>query len=113
MEYLYQEKYLDEYRYAEAYVNDKLRFLQKGSLLLRAELRAKGIAEGAIKVATSKIAEEEWYSALHSYLGKKVEGYRRKSANRYELRARLLAAAQQRGYPQSVALNVVEDMLIK
>ena len=48
IDYLLDEKYIDEYRYANAYANDKLRFSHWGRAKIRSMLYMQHIPEACI-----------------------------------------------------------------
>ncbi|MDO5036213.1 MAG: RecX family transcriptional regulator [Porphyromonas sp.] len=110
MDYLCRERYVDEERYARSYISDKRRFLNKGPMLLRMELRQKGIPDGVINKALSEVSREEWLETLNQDLSRRLEGYRKKSTNTYELRAKLVQAAYRRGFGAEYAEIVIDQM---
>lgn len=108
MSRLRDDNFINEERYARAYISDKRRLLLKGPVMLRAELSMqKGITDAVIMDALSEVAQSEWEEALEKYLSKKVEEYRRKARNSYDLRSRLTAAAYRRGFDVGIAENVI------
>lgn len=73
VDYLYANAYLDEERYARAFVHDKLRYNGWGKIKLRAMLMAKRIGSAAIRSAIDAIDEDE-YAAIARKVAAKKKG---------------------------------------
>ena len=56
LRHLVEEKYVDDERYAEAYVRDKYRFNKWGRIKIAQGLRMKGIDRESIEAAMASIA---------------------------------------------------------
>lgn len=52
-------KYLDDRQFAESYINDRMNFNPRGKLLIKKELREKGVPENIIEEKTEKLIGEE------------------------------------------------------
>ena len=68
LRHLVEEKYVDDRRYAEAYVKDKYRFNKWGRIKIAQGLRLKGIDNETIKSAMEAIDEEEYLSILRDLI---------------------------------------------
>lgn len=104
---LYDERYLDDARYATAYARDKMRFDHWGRLKIGYSLRVKGIADGVVREALGELDEEEYLGVLRAVLETK-----RRSLHRLEgraLRQKLLAFAQQRGFELSLTVRLLGE----
>lgn len=110
---LKKEKFVDEERYVEKYIGEKIELLHKGPRMLYQELRAKGIPSDVIQNHLGAIAHDEWLEAAQAYLRPKLEGYRRKAKNSFDLRMRLSRAAQGRGFSSDVIEEVLSSMDLK
>ena len=108
---LTDEQFISEERYAERYVRDKLISLRKGPYLIRRELRQKGISEEVIERSLEAVSDKEWLEALEAYLEPRLEKQRKKAKGGYDLRMRLGGLAYQRGYPQELSDEVIEQLL--
>lgn len=93
---LVEEKYVDDGRYAEAYVRDKYRFNKWGRIKIAQGLRMKGIDREAIEAAMEVIDEEEYLSILRDLLKTKRKSTKGKSD--YEINGKLIRFATGRGF---------------
>ena len=109
--YLTSEGFLDEARFARAFVNDKFRFEQWGRVKIRYALRAKGIDDGLIDEALDeKIDSDEYIATCSDLLIKKMRTLDLPLSPTD--RARLLRFAAQRGFESyiiSKALHSLSD----
>ena len=99
LKHLEQEKYIDESRYARAFVRDKYRFNQWGRSKIVQALRVKQIPASCISEALEEIEESEYLSALTSLLKKKLRSV--KASNDYERNGKLIRFAAGHGYEMS------------
>ena len=93
---LQTERFVDECRYAHAFVRDKFRYNHWGWGRIEHELRMRSIAQAYIDEAKEEISEEANLSALR----KLIEAKRRivKGKNEYEINAKLFRFAMGRGF---------------
>ena len=68
LRHLVEEKYIDDRRYAEAYVRDKYRFNKWGRMKIAQGLRMKGIDKETIATAMEAIDEAEYLDFLRDLL---------------------------------------------
>lgn len=73
IEYLQEENYLNEQRYAIAYTKDKYRFDKWGRIKISYQLSGKRIASSVIQRALEEINEEEYYSNLKNIIVSKIK----------------------------------------
>lgn len=73
IEYLQEENYLNEQRYAIAYTKDKYRFDKWGRIKISYQLSGKRIASSVIHRALEEIDEEEYYSNLKNIIVSKIK----------------------------------------
>ena len=99
LKHLEKERYIDESRYAVAFVRDKYRFNQWGRMKIVQALRVKQIPASCISEALEKIEEGEYLSALSSLLKKKLRSV--KASNDYERNGKLIRFAAGHGYEMS------------
>lgn len=93
---LCQEKFIDEERYARAFINDKIRFAKWGRLKIRQELWRKQIPESVYAPLLKDIDERQYISMLRDLL--KAKRRTIKSKDPYELKAKLLRFGASRGF---------------
>lgn len=94
--HLVEERYIDDKRYAQAFVRDKYRFNKWGRIKIAQALRMKGIDNESIREAMEAIDEQEYLDILRSLITQK-----RKSThgrNDYEINGKLIRFATGRGF---------------
>ena len=104
--YLKEEKYLDEKRFAFAYVKDKFRYNKWGKIKIRLELHQKRIQKELIEVALETIDLEE-YKEMIIRLAKEKEKkltYR----NEYERKGKLYHYLVGKGFEMEVINKLLE-----
>jgi regulatory protein len=62
---LIDNKFIDDHRYAEAFVRDKMRFSGWGAFKLRAALRNKGISADIIEEVLHSLNSSDMVDRLH------------------------------------------------
>lgn len=104
--YLKEEKYLDEKRFAFAYVKDKFRYNKWGKIKIRLELHQKKIEKELIEAALEEIDEEE-YKGMIIRLAKEKEKkltYR----NEYERKGKLYRFLTGKGFEMDVISKIIQ-----
>ena len=96
LEHLKKEKYVDDRRYAIAFVRDKYRFNQWGRIKIAQSLRMKQIGSEEISLAMEEVDEAEYLDILTSAIRRKLPTI--KAVNDYERRGKLVRFAVGRGY---------------
>ena len=96
LEHLKKEKFVDDRRYAIAFVRDKYRFNQWGRIKIAQSLRLKQIDSEDIKLAMEEVDEAEYLDILTSVIRRKLPAV--KAVNDYERRGKLVRFAVGRGY---------------
>ena len=94
--HLVEEKYVDDHRYAEAFVRDKYRFNKWGRIKIAQGLRMKGIDKGTIDTAMEAIDEQEYIEILRDLIKSKRRST--KGKNDYEINGKLIRFATGRGF---------------
>lgn len=108
VEHLEKEKYLDEERYACAFVRDKYRFNQWGRVKIAQALKLKHVPSRYISMAMQEIDEGEYKDILVSLLRKKHQGI--KANNEYERNGKLIRFAVGHGYEMEEVLQCIRQM---
>ena len=96
LRHLVEEKYVDDRRYAEAFVRDKYRFNKWGRIKIAQGLRMKNIDSETIKSAMEAIDEAEYLSILRDLIKAKRKSTTGK--NDYEINGKLMRFATGRGF---------------
>lgn len=105
---LRKERYLDDRRYAIAFVRDKYRFNQWGRIKISQALRLKHVAMEHISAALGEIDEEEYEGVLTDLLQKKDRSI--KASNDYERNGKLVRFAASHGYDMGEILRCMKRM---
>ena len=103
---LLDEGYVDEARYARAFVRDKFRFSGWGRVKIAQGLCAKQISSADIQEALKEIDEEDYCRALRDAITTKRRTLR--GVSDYETNAKLIRFAQSRGYEMAVILKEIK-----
>lgn len=94
--HLIEEKYIDDSRYARAFVRDKYRFNKWGRIKIAQGLRMKGIDNETIKEAMEAIDETEYNRILRELIAAKRKSTHGRSE--YEVNGKLIRFATGRGF---------------
>lgn len=108
IQHLEEENFLDEQRYAIAFVRDKYRFNQWGKMKISQALKLKHVPSSCISKAMQEIDEEEYGAILASLLRKKRQGI--KANNEYERNGKLIRFAVGHGYEMDEILRCIQQM---
>lgn len=109
LERLIRERFIDDGRYAAAYVREKMRFSGWGERKIRAALRAKAIAPKIIDEAMCQMVPEDNASRLRDMLQKKAA--KTTARDLYDLKGKLVRFAVGRGFDLDDVLEVVEEII--
>ena len=93
--HLQAERFVDELRYCQAFVHDKLLYQGWGRMKMRAQLQAKHLSTAAIEQALNEIDRDTYMSVLTRVLATKKRSI--KSADP-QVREKLIRFAMQRGF---------------
>ncbi|MGQ1890019.1 regulatory protein RecX [Thermophagus sp. OGC60D27] len=108
---LIQEKFIDESRFAMAYVRDKFRFNKWGRHKIRWQLKQKAIPDEIINNALTQIEEEEYKQTLTSLIKSKLKQIQNRDIQKQK--AALIRNATSKGFEMDVIIPVVEQLLLK
>jgi regulatory protein len=96
---LIEEGYIDEGRYARAFVHDKILYNGWGRIKVAQHLRAKGICPAYIQEAMPCITEEQYAEVFQKVLRSKQRSI--KGETDYEVRQKLARSLIARGFEPS------------
>ena len=103
--YLIKEGYIDESRYAAAFVHDKVRFAKWGRAKIAQALWQKRIPAGMADAALASIDEDEYMAALKDVVASR---YRQtKGATEYERKIKTMKSVCSRGYEPALVRRVL------
>ncbi len=108
MERLVKEKFVDDGRYAVAFVRDKFRFNGWGRRKIAYALRQKGVAQDLVDEAMSEIADDDYNATLRHLLEGKARSLVGKEPRL--AKASLLRFAASRGFEPEVFFPIVDKL---
>jgi regulatory protein len=104
---LINDKFIDERRYALAFVKDKFRYNKWGKIKLSAALRMKNIADETIREALDSIDEEIYRAALKSIITNRRKTL--KSRSLYDLKGKLLRYGLSKGFESHLIYDLLNE----
>jgi regulatory protein len=96
---LISERFIDEHRYASAFVRDKTRFDHWGRIKIRYFLQQKGIAKSASDKAIGEIDQDEYRKMVGKELAKKRKSLK---GSPRDIWAKLARYGSSRGYEMEI-----------
>ena len=106
MEYLRKAKFVDDERYARAFVKDKIKYNKWGRRKVEQGLWAKHIAEDIRQRVLDEVDESQYTSVLTDLL--KLKRRSIKAANDYEMNRKLIKFALSRGFDYSIVRHCID-----
>lgn len=110
MQRLINERYVDDERYARAFVKDKVRYNKWGRRKVEQALWAKHIEESIRQRVLDEVDDEEYLRILRPLLKQKRKAT--KADSEYELNAKLIKFAMSKGFTMDIikqCLNVEDE----
>ena len=108
IEKLVEEKYLDDERFARAYVKDKFRFNHWGKQKIAYMLHAKNISSEILELAFEEIEDEGYSDELRKLLTDKEKSI--KAKDKYDKRNKLMRFAMGRGFESSQISSILKEL---
>ena len=105
---LVEEKYLDDERFARAYVKDKFRFNHWGKQKIAHVLRAKNISPEILDLALEEIVDDDYSDNLRKLLTDKEKSI--KSKDKYDKRNKLMRFALGRGFESGKVYAIFKEL---
>lgn len=106
---LIKERFIDEERYAQAFVRDKLNFSRWGARKISEALYQKRIPAGIIKTAMEQAQDVEMSDRLATDLRRKNNSI--KDEDPYKRKEKLLRFGVSRGYDYETVMETIERVL--
>ncbi|WP_296702485.1 regulatory protein RecX [Algoriphagus sp.] len=107
IDYLIQEKFIDEERYARSFTRGKFRLKKWGRGRISRELKMRQISEGDIRKGLSEIDPHEYYDTLLSQVDKHWE--RIKESDPYKKKYKLIHYLISKGFEQDLIKEAIEE----
>ncbi|MCM1337983.1 MAG: RecX family transcriptional regulator [Candidatus Amulumruptor caecigallinarius] len=108
IESLQKRHFLNDERFARAFVRDRLRFARWGKLKIRAALYAKHVPLWMVDEAMTEIDDDEYLGALITVLTARARAMG-EEARTYDGRTRLFRYAASRGYELSLIASTIRN----
>ena len=104
---LVKDRFIDEERYARAFVRDKFNYNKWGKIKIAAHLKSKKISTDAIRSGLDSIDNEVYVNTLKLIM----DSHRRsvKAKNQYELKAKMLRFGLSRGFESSLLYEFLNE----
>ncbi len=109
IETLVEQRFIDENRFASAYVREKARLSRWGIYKIRTGLKAKQIPDEIIADALTQLEEMDMGQKLEELLRKKMRTVKAKTP--YELRGKLLYYGTSQGFDHSEVADLLDQLL--
>lgn len=104
------ERFIDDARYAEAFVRDKLNLSGWGAHKIKMTLRTKGVAKDIIdEVVTPMLAETDMAERLEEIMRRRMRTL--KFSSPYDAKTKLIRFAASRGYDIDEAVECATKIL--
>jgi len=104
---LEKEKFIDEVRYTEFFIKDKLKFYKWGKIKLKYYLKIKQIPNDIIRKGLDNIDETEYFNILKSEIEKKLKSMNSKNQSK----DKLVRYAQSKGFELDLIFSVINKNL--
>ena len=106
MDYLRKAKFVDDERYARAFVKDKIKYNKWGRMKVEQGLWAKHIAEDIRRKVLDEVDDTEYKSVLMDLLKVKRRGI--KADSDYQMNMKLMKFAMSRGFDYSIIRQCID-----
>lgn len=104
--YLIKEGFIDESRYARAFVHDKVRFAKWGRVKIAQALWQKRIPQDITDAALESIEDDEYLAALKDVVKAKFRTV--KGATEYERKMKTMRSVCSRGYEPALVRKLLD-----
>ena len=111
IDYLKENRYLDDARYARCYARDKARFSKWGPIKIKAELFKRKIQASFIREAIEEVEPSVWKDSLLNVARSKAENLDFSGEEVYENRQKLFRYLISRGFPSSASSKAVSFII--
>ncbi len=109
IEILINENYIDENRYVEFFVNDKLKFNKWGKIKIRYSLKQKQINDNIINDALSKIDANTYNKILISVMKQKSVSLKNKDL--LKAKVSLIRFMSSKGFEYDLIMNFLDEII--
>lgn len=106
IDYLIDERYIDNARFARAFALDKLRYNAWGRIKIQQALRLAGVSDAEIRLAFDEIPEEEYREVLRTVINRKARQLSGEE-DEYTRRGKLIRHALSHGFEMDLVMDEV------
>jgi regulatory protein len=105
---LISDNFINEPRYATAFVRDKFKYNKWGKVKISAHLRGKKVPQDIISSALDSIDNDLYIKLLREL----IEAHRKsvKAKNQYDLKAKLLRYGLSKGFESSLLYDILNEI---
>jgi len=105
---LIKEDFINDKRYAEAFVRDKYHHNKWGKVKIAAHLKAKKITSGQISSALALLDDDQYRQMVRDTL----DSHRKfvKAKNQYDLKGKLLRFGLSKGFESNILYDILNDL---
>jgi regulatory protein len=107
LDILIKENFINELRYASAFVMDKFNYNKWGKVKIASHLKSKKIPPDYIQKSLDLIDNETYKKILKELVANHKNKV--KAKNQYELKAKLLRYGQSKGYESSILYDLLNE----
>lgn len=105
---LISDNFINELRFATAFVRDKFKYNKWGKVKIAAHLRTKNIPSDIIRTSLDSIDNETYTEMLKSLIANHKRSV--KAKNQYDLKAKLLRYGLSKGFESSLLYELLNDL---
>ena len=109
MDFLKQYELVDDKVYAESKAKDLQNLNKKSKRMIEMELKRSGIDQETINEALENIDEDKEYENAKKIVEKKINDYKRKSANIYEFKNRIYRLLASKAYDSDMITKIMNE----
>ncbi|MFI3285475.1 MAG: regulatory protein RecX [Rikenellaceae bacterium] len=109
LERLIAEKFIDDRRFAEAYVREKLNLSGWGVRKIASSLKAKGVSSSIVEESLSQLDLESMVGRLEDKIKRKLRTVKYK--DNYDLKSKLVRYALSLGYDYDMVFDAVSQQV--
>lgn len=106
---LIEEKFIDDQRYADAYVREKINLSNWGRRKIAEVLGTKGVARGKTEEALLQFDDTMARERIREIIEERIP--KTKAKNNYELKGKLMRYGLGRGYEYDEVISAVESLV--
>ncbi len=108
LETLVEENYINEIRYVEFFVNDKLKLNKWGKIKIRYSLKQKNIDDKTIDLALNKVDNQAYIEILNNIINQKYNTLKNKSE--IQAKAALIRFCTGRGFEYNEMIDIINSV---